>query len=232
MGIKKRALLWFPQDFLTGTAFMTNEEVGKYIRLLMYLYEVGPMNTKQIEQVTGELNENVLSKLEKDKNGFYDHHRIRTAREKGDVDTLNFAIKSTYHKDPDLNKFGIEYSKAKKMHINPEMLFQIEKLFNDKRFKRETVVEHINAGLTKWKMKEGSSQFNFSYLHAIIKGDLDQTFGKHKELKAAKLKQIELAQIEKDRLEAQQVHEDEAKTPAIELADMFNKRKEEEQDND
>jgi len=233
--MKKRAFLFFPQDFLVGTSFMTNEEVGQYIRLLLYSYEVGPLTKNQIIHITGEFNTTVLDKFEVNPDGYYYHKRIEKERNKADTDILGFkfVLKEFYHKDESINYIAKEYSKLKKIHINPFQLADLEEVFKDKRFKHETISKIAKRSLETWETHAGSDKLNFKYLLGIFKSEANQMWTKHRETEAVRKKQAENKEIERDRaaaarLEEEETYNDEAKTPAFELADMLNKKKIEE----
>lgn len=42
--MKDPAFLFYSQDFYTGTVFMTDEQVGKFIRLLCLQHQTGHLN--------------------------------------------------------------------------------------------------------------------------------------------------------------------------------------------
>jgi len=196
--MKKRAFLFNASDFLIGTSFMTNEQVGKYIRLLLYSYEVGPLSREQIIHISGEYDDEVMKKFQKNLQGNYYHHRIERERNKADIDVLGFSLRKEYHKDKAINSFAIIYSKNKGIHINKEQIAQLVALFNDKRFKRETILGFMESGFSKWMTHAGSDKHNWRYLYAIIHGDLEQAWAKHKEVSALKKKAWEKKQIEDD----------------------------------
>ena len=78
---KDPAFLFYPSDFLTGTMFMTNEQIGIYIRLLCSQHQhggiidkdsfnalVGGFNlikNKFIETETGFYNERLTIEMDK-----------------------------------------------------------------------------------------------------------------------------------------------------------------------
>ena len=47
---KDPAFLFYPSDFLTGTMFMTDEQVGKYIRLLCAQHQKGHLCEKRHDE--------------------------------------------------------------------------------------------------------------------------------------------------------------------------------------
>lgn len=68
---KTPAFLFYSSDFLTGTMFMTNEQVGAYIKLLCVQHQYGHLSLQQIKNIAGEQCDIVLSKFVVDNDGFY-----------------------------------------------------------------------------------------------------------------------------------------------------------------
>lgn len=71
---KDPAFLFYSSDFLTGTMFMTNEEVGQYVRTLCLLHQHGgclPLN--KIEKAVGTLTTPTLEKLSKNQHGYFNN---------------------------------------------------------------------------------------------------------------------------------------------------------------
>lgn len=76
MSNKDPAFLFYTSDFLTGTILMSNEEVGKYIRLLCLQHQKGHLSRSDMLKVCGEENEEIFSKFSQDKNGFFFNERL------------------------------------------------------------------------------------------------------------------------------------------------------------
>ncbi len=74
------AINFYTSDFLTGTTFFTNEQVGAYIRLLCYQHQFGRLSKEQVYSVTED--EVVLSKFKVDKKGLYFNERMEFETEK------------------------------------------------------------------------------------------------------------------------------------------------------
>lgn len=75
---KDPAVLFYYSDFLTGTAFMTDEEVGQYIRLLCHQADKGRLTKKQVLSVckANAIPESIQEKLVVDENGLYYQRRM------------------------------------------------------------------------------------------------------------------------------------------------------------
>ena len=81
--MKDPAVLFYFQDFLVGTEFMTDDEVGKYIRILCHLADKGALTQSQLKRICrSEVPEAIKEKLKTDEDGNYYQNRMRSEREK------------------------------------------------------------------------------------------------------------------------------------------------------
>jgi hypothetical protein len=81
--MKDPAVLFYFQDFLVGTDFMSADEVGKYIRILCHQADKGSLTLSQLKRICeGTVPEAVMEKLKIDDEGKYYQERMRTEREK------------------------------------------------------------------------------------------------------------------------------------------------------
>jgi hypothetical protein len=74
--MKDPAFLFYSSDFLSGTMLMSDEDVGKYIRLLCLQHQKGHLNEKEILKICKEFNEDIFSKFKKDEEGKYFNERL------------------------------------------------------------------------------------------------------------------------------------------------------------
>lgn len=81
---KDPAVLFYYQDFLVGTEFMSDDEVGKYIKILCHLADKGRLTKNHILNIckTSVIAENILEKLKVDSGGFYYNQRMLEEKEK------------------------------------------------------------------------------------------------------------------------------------------------------
>jgi uncharacterized protein YdaU (DUF1376 family) len=73
---KDPAVLFYTSDFLTGTMVMTDEQVGKYIRLLCLQHQRGRLSEKHMLSICKTYDEDVFSKFIKDEEGMYYNRRM------------------------------------------------------------------------------------------------------------------------------------------------------------
>lgn len=73
---KDPAFLFYPGDFSTGTQFFSDEQVGKYVRLLMAQHQLGHLEEKHMIQICKTYDKDVFSKFSQDKDGLYFNERL------------------------------------------------------------------------------------------------------------------------------------------------------------
>ena len=74
--MKDPAFLFYSSDFLSGTMLMSDEDVGKYIRLLCLQHQKGHLKEKEMLNICKEFNEDIFSKFQKDNEGKYFNERL------------------------------------------------------------------------------------------------------------------------------------------------------------
>ena len=79
---KDPAFLFYSQDFFTGVATLTNEQVGKYIRLLCLQHQKGLLTEKDMLFICESYDEDIFCKFKKDSDGKYFNVRLRKEVEK------------------------------------------------------------------------------------------------------------------------------------------------------
>lgn len=82
--MKNPAVLLYTSDFITGTLFMNNEEVGAYIRILCMQHQKGHLSKQEILQICKNENifNSVIINFEKDSNNLYFNKRMDLEKEK------------------------------------------------------------------------------------------------------------------------------------------------------
>lgn len=78
------AFLFYYQDFLIGTEFMSAEETGLYIRILCHMADKGKLSLRHIQSICKgyAFTENIKEKFLVDKEGFFFNKRLRHEVEK------------------------------------------------------------------------------------------------------------------------------------------------------
>lgn len=62
--MKDPAVLFYTQDFLTGTMLMTDEQVGQYIKLLCLQHQNGGLTERDMLKICGKYDEDIFKKFE------------------------------------------------------------------------------------------------------------------------------------------------------------------------
>jgi hypothetical protein len=78
---KDPAVLLYTSDFLSGTYTMSDEQVGKYIRLLCFQHQKGKLTEKDMQSICKGYDEDVYSKFELI-DGYYINKRMYEEAEK------------------------------------------------------------------------------------------------------------------------------------------------------
>lgn len=73
---KDPAFLFYTSDFLTGTMLMSDEQVGKYIRLMCYEHQHGRLSEQDMMKICKTHDEDVFSKFGVDESGMYFNERL------------------------------------------------------------------------------------------------------------------------------------------------------------
>lgn len=73
---KDPAFLFYSSDFLTGTNFMNDEQVGKYIRLLCFQHQKGRLKKEHMFNICNPEDSEILEKFKIDENGNYYNERL------------------------------------------------------------------------------------------------------------------------------------------------------------
>lgn len=73
---KDPAFLFYPGDFNTGTQFFTDEQVGKYMRLLMAQHQHGHLREDHVIFICKTYDKDVMSKFVKDDKGLWYNERL------------------------------------------------------------------------------------------------------------------------------------------------------------
>lgn len=100
--MKDPAFLFYSSDFLSGTMLMTNEDVGKYIRLLCLQHQKGHLKEKEMLSICGNYNEDIFNKFKKDEEGNYYNERLEyeaNKRKAYSESRRNNRKKKTYEED-------------------------------------------------------------------------------------------------------------------------------------
>jgi hypothetical protein len=73
---KDPAFLFYPEKFLMGTILMSDDQIGKYIKLLCVEHQLGHLTEKDMLKICLTYDEDIFCKFEKDEGGLYYNERL------------------------------------------------------------------------------------------------------------------------------------------------------------
>lgn len=156
---KDPAVLFYTSDFLTGTTLMTNEQVGKYIRLLCIQHQKGVLSEKDMLKICETYDEDIFDKFEKTEEGYF-NKRMREEFEKRKKYSESRA--NNRKKKEDMNnicKTYDEHMENENENLNLDIVLKDTKTI--KRFVKPTIQEVRDF------MKEiefnGDAEYFFNY---------------------------------------------------------------------
>ena len=76
---KDPAFLFYSSDFLTGTMFMSDSQLGKYIKILCTQHQKGHLSEKDMLKICKRYDKDIFEKFVKDESGKY--YNIRLEKE-------------------------------------------------------------------------------------------------------------------------------------------------------
>jgi hypothetical protein len=128
---KDPAFLFYSADFIVGTYEMTDEQVGRYIRLMCLQHQKGHLSESVVLSVMGgEIDREVIGKLKRDDDGLYYNERLEEETNK----------RRKYSESRAKNRKGKAVSKSHDNHMSNICNSYDEHMVN----KNEDVNEDVN----------------------------------------------------------------------------------------
>lgn len=167
---KDPAFLFYTGDFTTGTQFFTDEQVGKYVRLLMAQHQLGHLEEKHMLLICKTYDKDVFSKFTKDSNGLYYNERLENEivkrkkysesrsenrKKKNDISETYVPHMENKNKNILLNTLTISntsWETEKTLFINAEE-WQMKQCAEFK-LSRDRMIEYVNEFLKEQDAKE------------------------------------------------------------------------------
>ena len=113
---KDPAFLFYPNDFDSATKFFSDEQVGKYLRLLIAQFQHGRLNEKQVLFISKSYDEDIMSKFTKDEKGLFFNERLEFEINKRKNYTASRSKNRTSKKED-----NVTISKSYDEHMNNHM---------------------------------------------------------------------------------------------------------------
>lgn len=104
---KDPAFLFYSSDFLTGTMFMDNEQVGKFIRLMCAQHQKGRLTEKDMLKICGTHDEDIWSKFARDEEGLFYNERLE--QEVNKRKAYSESRRNNRKKKEDMNNISLSY---------------------------------------------------------------------------------------------------------------------------
>lgn len=155
---KDPAYLFYTNDFISGTQFFTDEQVGKFIRLMSAQHQHGHLTDKQVLYICKTLDEDIMKKFVRDENNLWYNERleIEITKRKSFAESRRNNINKRYEKtvEPIKNKKKPtlvetivlhkenENENENELKIESELSVYIEKFYN---FRKEMKKPILNA---------------------------------------------------------------------------------------
>jgi hypothetical protein len=133
---KDPAFLFYSSDFLTGTMFMDNDQVGKFIRLICAQHQKGRLTKKDMLKICITYDEDIFSKFAIDESGFYFNERLEQEADKRKA--YSESRRNNRKKKEDVINISNTYVQHMENEIEIENIIENKKVA---RFQKPTLLE-------------------------------------------------------------------------------------------
>lgn len=159
---KDPAFLFYSQDFQTGTQFFTDEQVGKYLRLLIAQHQHGHLSEKQVLMICKTFDKELMLKFEKDSTGNFFNQRLED----------EILKRKSFSESRKLNRLG--KTKKTKQHKKNISLTSVNDMENEneneninKKEKENKVEIEKSVFATQTEIEKLKEKFGAGYLWAV-----------------------------------------------------------------
>lgn len=160
---KDPAFLFYTSDFITGTMFMTNEQVGIYIRLLCAQHQHGGLVDKEsFNNMVGD-HKLIRNKFIETEDGFYNERMREESLKRSSYcasrkHSRTFNVRKPYvERMEDVNE-DVNVIKKRVVKSNifiPPTLEEVKKYFAEKKTKIDPIAFHAHYETNGWKQGAG-----------------------------------------------------------------------------
>jgi hypothetical protein len=162
---KDPAFLFYSSDFLTGTMFMDNEQVGKFIRLMCAQHQKGRLTEKDMLKICVTHDEDIFEKFALDGAGLYYNERLEQEVEKRKA--YSESRRNNRKKKEDMIDTSLSYVKHMENENENENIIDnvvIDKPIEEKpkRFTKPTI-EQLEAYMEERGMNNVANRFYDHY---------------------------------------------------------------------
>lgn len=157
---KDPAFLFYSQDFLVGTMFMTNEQVGKYIKLLCVQHQKGGISKKDMENICEGYDEAIYNKFILENDTYYN---TRLKEE---------TIKRSKYVSNRLKNFNKSKNKDMEIHMETHMETHTEN--ENENENKDANYNNIINKLTKKILKRNATSEDFKAMKEMYEQTPDK----------------------------------------------------------
>lgn len=153
--MKDPAFLLYTSDFLTGTLTMTDDQVGKYIRLLCLQHQKGRLTEKDMLFICKSYDKDIFDKFIKTIDDLYYNNRLEeeiNRRKKYSESRSN--NRKSIKKDVDKPEENPEHMKNICLSYDEHMETETETIFNNWRNEYKVYLNYILCALENCKNDE------------------------------------------------------------------------------
>ena len=137
---KDPAFLFYSADFIVGTYEMTDEQVGRYIRLMCLQHQKGHLSESVVLSVMGgEIDREVIGKLKRDDDGLYYNERLEEETNK----------RKKYSESRAKNRKGKAVSKSHDNHMSNICNSYDEHMVNENEDVNDIIINTKESKISK-----------------------------------------------------------------------------------
>ena len=178
---KDPAFLFYSSDFLTGTMFMSDSQLGKYIKILCTQHQKGHLSEKDMLKICKRYDKDIFEKFVKDESGKYYNIRLekeiekrsaysksRANNRKNKINYENICFSYVKHMENENENINIDDINILKEYINNNKLDNIIKLLIEYLEYRRSIKLSVNNTVIE-ELLESLKSYNKEEQEKIIK---------------------------------------------------------------
>jgi hypothetical protein len=147
---KDPAVLFYTSDFLSGTYTMTDEQVGKYIRLLCLQHQKGRLSEKDMQSICKAYDVEIWSKFENENGEFFN---VKMEQESKRRKKYTESRRNNAKKE-DMQSICSTYEK----HMHKHMETETETITDTKTINKNSIAEKISDELPEQYIQSSIEQ--------------------------------------------------------------------------
>jgi len=189
--MKDPAFLFYSSDFLTGTYFLNDTQVGKFIRLLCFHHQKGRLTKDHMLKICLTYDKDIFDLFTKDENGLYFNERLesevdrrkkysesrrsnRKKKTKNEVPVLNISKTYDQHMETETETETITINKTEVEVVEIWPSFEdFWDLYNKKTGNKSLMEVKFN------KLSQSVKEEIMNYLPGYIESTPDKTYRKN-----------------------------------------------------